>query len=79
MLEKISSIFSKKAVEEAKKAIIEDVHQNKTGYIMAGITGVILVAGVVIAVKAIVNSVAVPAAHDATYTVTYNYYIYPKG
>lgn len=71
--DKAAKIFSKKTVEHTKTAIVEDVKKNQTGYIMAGISGLVIAAGVVIAVKAIVSGIAPPA--QPLYSITYNYYI----
>lgn len=71
--DKLSKAFSKKTVEHTKQAIIDDVKQNQTSYIMAGITGLVIATGVVIAVKAIIG--AAPTAPQPMYSVTYNYYI----
>lgn len=71
--DKVTKIFSQKAVENTKQAIIEDVKQNQTGYIMAGVTGLIIATGVIVAVKAIIG--AVSSAPMPMYSVTYNYYI----
>lgn len=73
LADKFSKTFSKKTVEHTKQAIIEDVKQNQTSYIMAGITGLVIATGVIIAVKAIIGSV--PTAPQPLYSVTYNYYI----
>ena len=77
--DKAAKIFSRKTVEHTKQAICEDVKQNQTGYIMAGITGVVIAVGVVTVVKAMLG--ALPSAPSVpTYSVTYNYYItLPKG
>ena len=77
--DKAAKIFSRKTVEHTKQAIVEDVKQNQTGYIMAGITGVVIAVGVVTVVKAMLG--ALPSAPSVpTYSVTYNYYItLPKG
>ena len=77
--DKVAKVFSKKAVAEAKQAIVEDVKHNQTGYIMAGITGIVIAVGVVTVVKAMLG--ALPSAPSVpTYSVTYNYYItLPKG
>lgn len=77
--DKAAKIFSKKTVEHTKQAIVEDVKQNQTGYVMAGITGVVIAVGVVTVVKAMLG--ALPSAPSVpTYSVTYNYYItLPKG
>ena len=77
--DKAAKIFSKKTVEHTKQAIVEDVKQNQTGYIMAGITGLVIAVGVVTVVKAMIG--ALPSAPSVpTYSVTYNYYItLPKG
>lgn len=71
--DKAAKVFSKKTVEHTKEAIIADVKENQTSYIMAGITGLVLAAGVVIAMKAIVSGIAAPA--QPIYSVTNNYYI----
>ena len=72
--DKAAKIFSKKTVEHTKQAIVEDVKQNKTGYIMAGITGIIMAAGVVAIVKVMIGALP-SAANIPTYSITYNYYI----
>lgn len=77
LADKAAKIFSKKAVAETKQAIVEDVKQNQTGYVMAGITGIVIAVGVVTVVKAMLGHLAPPSP---TYSVTYNYYItLPKG
>ena len=77
--DKAAKVFSKKTVEHTKQAIVEDVKENHTGYIMAGITGVAIAVGVVTVVKAMLG--ALPSATSMpTYSITYNYYItLPKG
>ena len=72
-VDKTSKLFSKKTVEHTKQAIIEDVKQNQTGYVMAGITGLIVATAVVVAVKAIIGGA--PSAPQPLYSITYNYYI----
>ena len=71
--DKASRIFGKKTVEHTKQAIIEDVKQNQTSYIMDGITGLIIATGVIVAVKAIIGGV--PSVPQPVYSVTNNYYI----
>ena len=72
--DKAAKIFSKKTVEHAKQAIVDDVKQNQTGYVMAGITGVIIAVGVVTVVKTMLG--ALPSAPSVPmYSITYNYYI----
>lgn len=73
LTDRISKTFSKKTVENTKQAIINDVNENKTSYIMAGITGLVIATGVIVAVKAIIG--AVPTAPQPLYSITYNYYI----
>ena len=77
--DKAAKVFSKKTVEHTKKAIVDDVKENHTGYIMAGITGIAIAFGVVTVVKAMLG--ALPSAPSVpTYSITYNYYItLPKG
>lgn len=75
MFDKIADKFSKKAVENAKKAVVDDVKQNHTGYIMAGITGIVLAVGVAAVVKAIVSGIPVGSAAVPMYSITNNYYI----
>lgn len=71
--DKAAKVFSKKTVEHTKKAIVEDVKQNHTGYIMAGVTGVVIAVGVVAVIKTMLGGLACPSV--PTYSVTYNYYI----
>ena len=74
LADKAAKVFSKKAVAETKQAIVADVKRNQTGYMMAGITGVVIAVGVVTVVKAMLSAMGgVPAV--PTYSVTYNYYI----
>ena len=73
LTDKVSKMFSQKTVEHTKQAIIEDVKQNQTSYVMAGITGLVIATGVIVAVKAIIGSV--PTAPQPLYSITYNYYI----
>lgn len=76
--DKAAKVFSKKTVEHTKQAIVDDVKQNHTGYIMAGVTGIVVAAGVIAVVKAMLGSPSVPSL--PTYSITYNYYItLPKG
>lgn len=72
--DKAAKIFSKKTIEHTKQAIVDDVKQNQTGYVMAGITGVIIAVGVVTVVKTMLG--ALPSAPSGPmYSITYNYYI----
>ena len=72
--DKAAKIFSKKTIEHTKQAIVDDVKQNQTGYVMAGITGVIIAVGVVTVVKTMLG--ALPSAPSSPmYSITYNYYI----
>lgn len=71
--DKVAKVFSKKTVEHTKQAIVEDVKQNHTGYIMAGVTGVVIAVGVVAVIKTMLGGLAGPSV--PTYSVTYNYYI----
>jgi hypothetical protein len=71
--DKATQIFSRKALENTKKAIVEDVKENQTGYVMAGISGLIIATAVIVAVKAIIG--AVPTPSTPMYSITYNYYI----
>lgn len=73
--DKAAKVFSKKTVEHTKQAIVEDVKQNQTGYIMAGITGVVIAVGVVTVVKAMLGHILPATPSVPTYSVTYNYYI----
>lgn len=78
--DKAAKVFSKKAVAEAKQAVVEDVKQNQTGYIMSGITGIVIAVGVVTVVKVMLGHVLPTTPSVPTYSVTYNYYItLPKG
>lgn len=72
MFEKFADKFSKKAIENAKEAVVENVKENKVSYIMAGITGLVIAAGVIVTVKAIIGGISAPVP---TYSITNNYYI----
>lgn len=74
LAEKAAKVFSKKAVEQTKQAIVEDVKENHTGYVMAGITGIVITIGIVSIIKLIVSG----APTVPTYSVTYNYYLSPE-
>lgn len=73
LADKAAKIFSKKTVEHTKQAIIDDVKQNQTGYVMAGITGLVIAVGVVAVVKTMLGAAA--PTPGPVYSVTYNYYI----
>ena len=72
-VDKASKMFSKKTVEHTKQAIIDDVKQNQVGYVMSGVTGLVIAVGVVVAVKAIIGGA--PVAPQPLYSITNNYYI----
>lgn len=74
LADKTAKIFSKKTVEHTKQAIVEDVKANHTGYIMAGITGLVITVGVVSVIKLLIGG----APTVPTYSVTYNYYLSPE-
>ena len=74
LTDKVSKMFSQKTVEHTKQAIIDDVKENQTSYIMAGITGLVIATGVIIAVKAIIGA-ATPTTMQPLYSITNNYYI----
>lgn len=77
LAEKAAKVFSKKAVEQTKQAIVEDVKQNHTGYVMAGITGVVIAIGVVSIIKFVVTGAA-PRVPTYSITYNYNYYLSPE-
>lgn len=73
--DKIGGVFSKKAVESAKKAIAEDVEKNHDNYISAAITGTIIAVGIVVATKMILGMIGADSVAETAANITYNYYI----
>lgn len=73
--DKAAQVFSKKAVEHTKEIIVQDVKDNHTGYVMAGITGLVITVGVVSVIKLLMGG---GAPSVPTYSVTYNYYLSPE-
>lgn len=69
--DKATKVLSKKTIENTKQAIVEDVKKNQTGYIMAGITGLVLATGVVMVVKMMIGAPPTPPV----YSITNNYYL----
>ena len=73
-VDKISKTFSKKTVENAKQAIIEDIQENHVTYVAVGAVGVILTIGLCVLVRNAIGASA-PLTPTHTINITYNYYI----